>query len=147
LSEIFFFVSYQNVEIRHFDRDIASNLEDISTERAPLVLLFVCRLWHDIALNAPTLWTQIIFHGNPKQPRNITRWLENSRNLSLEVLIDTTLGRNFITRDDSCILAFYARFKRNDIVFGYYDYPFTTRTSPFYYSKGGWSLLWQRWNG
>ncbi|KAK7048915.1 hypothetical protein R3P38DRAFT_2872030 [Favolaschia claudopus] len=56
--------------------------------RTPLLLLGVCRLWRDIVLSCPLLWTSVCFNAHPggtNYAKLVSAWLGRSRALPLDI--------------------------------------------------------------
>ena len=88
LGEIFTHASYIQ-DTTYYQRFYDFPVQDIDSNVSPLVLLRVCRRWNRIALQTPSLFTQLILSGRSSvDPQKIIPlWLERSGCLPLEVYL------------------------------------------------------------
>jgi len=71
------------------DEGDSDNDEGDSEPNFEVLVSHVCRLWRDIALDTPTLWTKLDFsEGLPYERSKI--YLERSKNAPLDIYIDVT---------------------------------------------------------
>ncbi|KAI0072856.1 hypothetical protein K474DRAFT_318657 [Panus rudis PR-1116 ss-1] len=66
-----------------------------------ILVSHVCKLWRDIALSLPTLWTQIEFREKHKPPyAKALAYISRSKNAPLDISIDFTLDEDDDDDDD-----------------------------------------------
>jgi len=98
----------------------------IDTRLPPLLLLQVCRLWRDVALATPPLWTTLDFAHPFKLdgPKIFKRWITNSGALPLTFVFETTDFSGSLQQEHELMCLLLHHLDRFEVLEGEIGQPF-----------------------